>query len=125
MPTPTPRTFAQTLESLRFGTLGDELTDALRDLTNTCAITGNLTLPEQTPYLPITPEEIANSALGAAEMGAAIVHLLIGLALAACGAEVKADTAATVVVGTVGLAADAVIGTARMVLPGDDKKDKK
>jgi hypothetical protein len=36
-----------------------------------------------------------------------------------------ADTAATVVVGTVGLAADAVIGTARMVLPGDDKKDKK
>ena len=41
----------------------------------TCAITGNLTLPEQTPYLPITPEEIANSALGAAEMGAAIVHL--------------------------------------------------
>ena len=41
----------------------------------TCAITGNLTLPEQTPYLTITPEEIANSALGAAEMGAAIVHL--------------------------------------------------
>ncbi|MDB5545732.1 MAG: hypothetical protein JWO64_2881, partial [Hyphomicrobiales bacterium] len=41
----------------------------------TCAITGNLTLPEQTPHLPITPEEIANSALGAAEMGAAIVHL--------------------------------------------------
>ena len=41
----------------------------------TCAITGNLTLPEQTPYLPITPEEIANSALGAAEAGAAIVHL--------------------------------------------------
>jgi uncharacterized protein (DUF849 family) len=41
----------------------------------TCAITGNLTLPEQTPYLPIKPEEIANSALGAAEAGAAIVHL--------------------------------------------------
>jgi uncharacterized protein (DUF849 family) len=41
----------------------------------TCAITGNLTLPEQTPHLPITPEEIANSALGAAEMGAAVVHL--------------------------------------------------
>lgn len=40
MPTPTPRTFAQTIEALRFGTLGDELTDALRDLTNTCATTG-------------------------------------------------------------------------------------
>jgi hypothetical protein len=33
----------------------------------TCAITGNLTKPEMTPYLPITPEQIANSALEAAE----------------------------------------------------------
>lgn len=41
----------------------------------TCAITGNLTLPEQTPHLPITPEQIANSSLEAAAMGAAIVHL--------------------------------------------------
>ena len=29
----------------------------------TCAITGNLTLPEQTPFLPITPEEIADVVL--------------------------------------------------------------
>jgi len=41
----------------------------------TCAITGNLTKPEQTPHLPITPEQIAESALGAAEAGAAIVHI--------------------------------------------------
>jgi uncharacterized protein (DUF849 family) len=41
----------------------------------TCAIAGNLTTPDQTPHLPITPEEIAESALGAAEAGAAIVHL--------------------------------------------------
>jgi uncharacterized protein (DUF849 family) len=41
----------------------------------TCAITGNLTLPEQTPHLPITPEQIADSALGAAEAGAAIAHI--------------------------------------------------
>ena len=41
----------------------------------TCAITGNLTLPEQTPYLPISPKDIADSALQAADMGAAIVHL--------------------------------------------------
>jgi hypothetical protein len=40
MPTVNPRTFAQTLETLRFGTLGDELTDALRDLTAICASTG-------------------------------------------------------------------------------------
>lgn len=41
----------------------------------TCAITGNLTTPEQTPHLPITPEGIAASALEAADAGAAIVHV--------------------------------------------------
>ncbi|MGZ9719520.1 3-keto-5-aminohexanoate cleavage protein [Rhizobium miluonense] len=41
----------------------------------TCAITGNLTKPEQTPHLPITPQQIAESALGAAEAGAAVVHI--------------------------------------------------
>ena len=30
----------------------------------TCAITGNMTRPEQSPHLPITPEEIADSASG-------------------------------------------------------------
>jgi uncharacterized protein (DUF849 family) len=41
----------------------------------TCAVTGNLTTPDQTPHLPITPEEIANACLGAAEAGAAIAHI--------------------------------------------------
>ena len=41
----------------------------------TCAVTGNLTKPEQTPYLPITPEQIADACLGAAEEGAAIAHI--------------------------------------------------
>jgi uncharacterized protein (DUF849 family) len=41
----------------------------------TCAVTGSGTLPKQTPYLPITPEQIAQSALEAADAGAAIVHL--------------------------------------------------
>src|ERR1700753_3550542 len=41
----------------------------------TCAITGNITKPEQSPYLPITPEQIATSALEAAEAGAAIAHI--------------------------------------------------
>lgn len=34
------RTFSSTVDSLRFGTLGDELTDKLRDLVATCATTG-------------------------------------------------------------------------------------
>jgi len=41
----------------------------------TCAITGAGTKPEQTPYLPITPEQIATSALEAGEAGAAIIHI--------------------------------------------------
>lgn len=41
----------------------------------TCAVTGNLTRPDQTPHLPITPAQIVESALGAAEAGAAIVHI--------------------------------------------------
>ncbi len=41
----------------------------------TCAVTGNLTTPEQTPHLPITPEEIAEACLGASQAGAAIAHI--------------------------------------------------
>jgi uncharacterized protein (DUF849 family) len=41
----------------------------------TCAVTGNLTQPGATPHLPITPAEIAASALAAADAGAAIVHI--------------------------------------------------
>jgi uncharacterized protein (DUF849 family) len=41
----------------------------------TCAVTGNLTTPEQTPFLPITPLQIADACLGAADAGAAIVHI--------------------------------------------------
>ena len=41
----------------------------------TCAVTGNLTTPDMTPHLPITPEQIADACLGAAEAGAAIVHI--------------------------------------------------
>lgn len=41
----------------------------------TAAITGSATTKEQTKYLPITPEEIANSSLESAEAGASIVHI--------------------------------------------------
>jgi uncharacterized protein (DUF849 family) len=41
----------------------------------TCAVTGAGTTLKQTPHLPITPEQIAVSALEAAEAGAAVVHL--------------------------------------------------
>lgn len=41
----------------------------------TCAVTGNLTTPDQTPHLPITPEQIADECLAAADAGAAAVHI--------------------------------------------------
>ncbi|QIG45170.1 3-keto-5-aminohexanoate cleavage protein [Nocardioides anomalus] len=41
----------------------------------TCAPTGAIHTPSMSPYLPVTPHEIAEAALGAAEAGAAIVHL--------------------------------------------------
>lgn len=41
----------------------------------TCAITGSIHTPSMSTYLPITPDEIAEQALGAAEAGAAILHL--------------------------------------------------
>ena len=40
-----------------------------------CAITGSIHTPSMSPHLPVTAAEIAESALGAADAGAAIVHL--------------------------------------------------
>lgn len=40
-----------------------------------CAITGSIHTPSMSPHLPVTAAEIAQSALEAAEAGAAIVHL--------------------------------------------------
>jgi uncharacterized protein (DUF849 family) len=41
----------------------------------TCAVTGSIHTPTMSPHLPITPDEIAEAAIGAAKAGAAIVHL--------------------------------------------------
>ncbi|MEQ1885511.1 MAG: 3-keto-5-aminohexanoate cleavage protein [Bryobacteraceae bacterium] len=41
----------------------------------TCAITGSIHTPSMSPYLPLTPDQIATSAIEAAEAGAAILHL--------------------------------------------------
>lgn len=40
-----------------------------------CAITGSIHVPSQSPYLPVTAAQIAQQAIGAAEAGAAILHL--------------------------------------------------
>lgn len=41
----------------------------------TCAVTGSGLTPSMSPYLPITPQQIVDQAVEAAEAGAAILHL--------------------------------------------------
>lgn len=40
-----------------------------------CAVTGSIHTPSMSPHLPVTAEQIAEQAIGAAEAGAAILHL--------------------------------------------------
>lgn len=41
----------------------------------TCAVTGSVHTPTMSPHLPITPDDIAEQAVAAAEAGASILHL--------------------------------------------------
>ncbi len=41
----------------------------------TCAVTGAIHTPSMSPHLPVSAAEIAEAAIGAAEAGAAVVHL--------------------------------------------------
>ncbi|MFZ4649871.1 MAG: 3-keto-5-aminohexanoate cleavage protein [Rubrivivax sp.] len=41
----------------------------------TCAVTGSIHTPSMSPHLPVTPQEIAEAAIGAARAGASVVHL--------------------------------------------------
>ena len=41
----------------------------------TCAVTGSIHTPSMSPHLPVTPDEIAQAAIAAAEAGATILHL--------------------------------------------------
>jgi uncharacterized protein (DUF849 family) len=46
-----------------------------RSVIITCAVTGAIHTPSMSPHLPVTAKQIADAAVGAAEAGAAIVHL--------------------------------------------------
>jgi uncharacterized protein (DUF849 family) len=41
----------------------------------TCAVTGSIHTPSQSPHLPLTPRQIVDESLAAAEAGAAVLHL--------------------------------------------------
>jgi uncharacterized protein (DUF849 family) len=46
-----------------------------RKIIITCAVTGSVHTPSMSPYLPLTPQQIGDEAIAAAEAGAAILHL--------------------------------------------------
>ena len=46
-----------------------------RKVVISCAISGAIHTPTMSPYVPITPEDIARQALDAANAGAATVHI--------------------------------------------------
>jgi uncharacterized protein (DUF849 family) len=41
----------------------------------TCAVTGSIHTPSMSPYLPLTPKQVAEEAIAAANAGAAVLHL--------------------------------------------------
>jgi uncharacterized protein (DUF849 family) len=47
----------------------------MREIIITCALTGSIHTPSMSPHLPVTADEIAQAGIGAAEAGAAILHL--------------------------------------------------
>ena len=51
------------------------MASANRKVIITCAVTGSIHTPSMTPYLPITPDQVAEQAIGAWEAGASILHL--------------------------------------------------
>src|ERR687883_1338663 len=55
--------------------MSGESSNASNKVIISCAITGAIHVPSLTPHLPITPAEIAEQAIGAAQAGAAILHL--------------------------------------------------
>lgn len=46
-----------------------------RKIIITCAVTGSIHTPSMSPHLPVSAQEIADAAIGAAQAGAAIIHL--------------------------------------------------
>ena len=51
------------------------MSDSSKKIIITCAITGGIHTPTMSEYLPVTPDQIAEQAIAAAQAGAAILHL--------------------------------------------------
>jgi uncharacterized protein (DUF849 family) len=98
------------------------------DVFITCAVTGSGATVGKSPHVPVTPEQIATSAIDAAKAGAAVVHIHVrdpetgvgsrDTGLYAEVAERIRDSDVDVVLNfTAGMGGDLVLGGAEQVLP--------
>src|SRR5579875_1013133 len=72
---PSATVFMRTDFRRRAGPTSAEKPARVSNVIVTCAVTGSIHTPSMSPYLPITPAQVAEQAIGAAEAGAAILHL--------------------------------------------------
>jgi uncharacterized protein (DUF849 family) len=98
------------------------------DVFITCAVTGSGATVGKSPHVPVTPEQIAMSAIDAAKAGAAVVHIHVrdpetGIGSRDTGlyaevAERIRDSGTDVVLNfTAGMGGDLVLGGAEQLLP--------
>jgi uncharacterized protein (DUF849 family) len=96
----------------------------------TCAVTGSGDSPGRSPHVPVTPDQIASSAIEAARAGAAIVHIHVrdpstGVGsrdpelYAAVVQRIRASDVDVVLNLTTGMGGDLVLGGAKSPLPPD------
>jgi uncharacterized protein (DUF849 family) len=98
------------------------------DVFITCAVTGAGATVGKSPHVPVTPEQIANSAIDAAKAGAAVVHIHVrdpqtgvgsrdvGL-YAEVAERIRASDVDVVLNFTAGMGGDLVLGGTEQVLP--------
>src|SRR4029079_155967 len=94
----------------------------------TCAITGAGDTVGKSPHVPVTPEQIANSAIEAAKAGAAVTHIHVRDPQTGKGARatelyaeaverIRASGVDVVLNLTAGMGGDLVLGGDEQVLP--------
>ena len=101
------------------------------DVFLTCAVTGAGDTADKSEHVPVTPEEIANSAIDAAKAGAAIVHIHVRDPKTGKGSRdpelfretvdrIRSADVDVVINLTAGMGGDLVLGGAETPLPLDD-----
>jgi len=97
----------------------------------TCAVTGAGDTVDKSEHIPVTPEEIANSAIDAAKAGAAIVHIHVRDPQTGKGSRdpelfretverIRAADVDVIINLTAGMGGDLVLGGAETPLPLDE-----